>query len=419
MTSLAEMEFALAQVVASMEETGTPIDQERWKAKINEYKDLHEESRLRMHDLLFDDGGLNEQMGLFVRDGINLNSNQQIKAAFLKIGINIDATNEREIGLLTHPAARELLVYRGLQKIMSAYGESFLDKIHPFTGRIHADFQQMGTETGRFSCKEPNLQQMPDEFRQCVSLKDHVIVGADYSQIELRILAELSDDPVFIAAFTSGEDLHKSTASTMFKIPIDSVTKEQRFMAKTINFGISYGMGVGKLMDMLNSEAQKVGSPKLRYPQVQEILTRYHKTYGKVSKWLSDAGMAAFVNGYSETMMGRKRFYARPDPNELDEATYGMQVSAIKRKGANSPIQGTNADITKLAMLNVQEELQEGGYQANIIIQVHDEIVVLAHKRQAEAVKNVVVNAMKNAASTFLKKVPVKADAYISEIWKK
>jgi DNA polymerase I len=419
MTSLAEMEFALAQVVASMEETGTPIDQERWKAKINEYKDLHEESRLRMHDLLFDDGGLNEQMGLFVRDGINLNSNQQIKAAFLKIGINIDATNEREIGLLTHPAARELLVYRGLQKIMSAYGESFLDKIHPFTGRIHADFQQMGTETGRFSCKEPNLQQMPDEFRQCVSLKDHVIVGADYSQIELRILAELSDDPVFIAAFTSGEDLHKSTASTMFKIPIDSVTKEQRFMAKTINFGISYGMGVGKLMDMLNSEAQKVGSPKLKYPQVQEILTRYHKTYGKVSKWLSDAGMTAFVNGYSETMMGRKRFYARPDPNELDEATYGMQVSAIKRKGANSPIQGTNADITKLAMLNVQEELQEGGYQANIIIQVHDEIVVLAHKRQAEAVKNVVVNAMKNAASTFLKKVPVKADAYISEIWKK
>jgi DNA polymerase-1 len=419
MMPLATMEFALAQVVASMEETGTPIDLTKWQAKLDYYKSLHEESRLRMHDLLFSEGGLDEQMGLFVRDAINLNSNQQIKNAFNNIGIDIDATNEREISLVKHPAAKELLVYRGLQKIMSAYGQSFLDKIHPFTGRIHADFQQIGTETGRFSCKDPNLQQMPDEFRQCVSLKDHVIVGADYSQIELRILAELSGDPVLIEAFTSGEDLHKSTASTMFKIPISSVTKEQRFMAKTINFGISYGMGTGKLMDMLNAEASKNNTQKLTYPQVQELFTRYHKTYSKVSKWLAESGTSAFINGYSQTMMGRKRFYSRPDPNVLDKNDYDMQVSAIKRKGANSPIQGTNADITKVAMLNVQEELQEGGYQANIIIQVHDEIVVLAHKRQAESVKNVVVEAMKNAATMFLKKVPVKADAYISDVWVK
>lgn len=419
MLKVASMEFDLAQVVASMEETGTPIDRDRWQAKISDYKRQHEESRLRMHDLLFTDGGLDEQMGLFVREGINLNSNQQIKAAFIKIGINIEATNEREIALVNHPAAKELLVYRGFQKIMSAYGESFLDKIHPFTGRIHADFQQIGTETGRFSCKDPNLQQMPDEFRQCVALKDHVIVGADYSQIELRILAELSNDPAFISAFSSGEDLHKSTASMMFKIPIDSVTKEQRFMAKTINFGISYGMGVGKLMDMLNAEAAKNKTPKLSYPQVQELFTRYHKTYRGVSKWLTEAANAAFIKGYSETMMGRKRFYSRPDPNELPKADYELQVSAIKRKGANSPIQGTNADITKLAMLNVQEELQDGGYQANVIIQVHDEIVVLAHKRQAEAVKLVVEEAMRSAAASFLKAVPVRADAYISDVWKK
>lgn len=419
MTDLATMEFDLAQVVANMEETGTPIDRSRWLAKINHYKELHEESRLRMHELLFTEGGLSEQMGLFVRDSINLNSNQQIKQAFNNIGIDIDATNEREIALINHPAAKELLVYRGLQKIMSAYGDSFLDKIHPFTGRIHADFQQVGTETGRFSCKDPNLQQMPDEFRQCVSLKDHVIVGADYSQIELRILAELSGDPVFIAAFSSGEDLHKSTASMMFHIPIDSVTKEQRFMAKTINFGISYGMGAGKLMDMLNAEAQKNNTARLTYPQVQELLNRYHKTYSKVSKWLAEAANFAFVHGYSETMMGRKRFYNRPDPNQLNSNDYSMQVSAIKRKGANSPIQGTNADITKLAMLNVQTELEDVGYRANIIIQVHDEIVVLAHKRQAEAVKNMVVDEMKKAASVFLKKVPVKADAYVSDVWEK
>ena len=419
MTKVATMEFDLAQVVASMEETGTPIDRVKWQAKLKHYKELHEESRLRMHDLLFSEDVMDEQLGLFVRDGINLNSSSQIKKAFNDIGLNVDTTNEREIALVNHPAAKELLVYRGFQKILSAYGEGFLDKIHPFTGRIHADFQQIGTETGRFSCKDPNLQQMPDEFRQCISLKDHVIIAADYSQIELRILAELSDDPAFISAFSSGEDLHKSTASMMFKIPISSVSKEQRFMAKTINFGISYGMGAGKLMDMLNAEASKNGSPKLTYPQVQELLTRYHKTYGKVSKWLAEAGNSAFIKGYSETMMGRKRFYERPDPNALNKNDYAMQTSAIKRKGANSPIQGTNADITKLAMLNVQEELQNGGYQANIIIQVHDEIVVLAHKRQKEEVKGVVVEEMQKAASVFLKKVPVRTDAYISEVWSK
>lgn len=419
MSDLALIEFNLAQVVASMEEIGVPIDRSKWRTKITDYKAEHEESRLRMHDLLFTDGGLDEQMGLFVRDGINLNSTLQIKGAFTKIGIDLDTTNEREIALLKHPAAQELLRYRGLQKIMSAYGESFLEKIHPFTGRIHADFQQIGTETGRFSCKEPNLQQMPDEFRQCVSLNNHSIIAADYSQIELRILAELSGDLKLQAAFIEGEDVHKATASTMFGVPIESVSKELRFIAKTINFGINYGMGPGKLMDILNTEAQKTGAKKLSFLNVKDLLERYHASYKGVSKWLSDAGNNAFVTGQSETMLGRKRYYTRPDPNGLSEKEYAGQVGAIKRKGANSPIQGTNADITKLAMLNVQQELEDGGYQANIIIQVHDEIVVLAHKRQAEAVKNVVIQAMQDAARSVIKSVPVRTDAYVSDIWQK
>jgi DNA polymerase-1 len=222
-----------------------------------------------------------------------------------------------------------------------------------------------------------------------------------------------------MSAFEGDGDPHKSTASMMFKIPVSSVTKDQRFIAKTINFGISYGMGVGKLMDILNSEAQKNKTPKLNYPQVQELLTRYHKTYKKASRWLTETANFGLVNGYSTTMMGRKRFYRHPDPNTLSEADYKSQVGAVRRKAANSPIQGTNADITKMAMLNMHRELKEGGYQGQIIIQVHDEIVVLAHKRQAEAVKDVVVQSMKDAAASVLKKVPVKADAYISDIWKK
>jgi DNA polymerase-1 len=418
MTALSVIEFDVAQVVALMEETGTPIDSHKWQDKMGLYKNLHEESRLRMHELLFTEG-VDEQMGLFVRDAINLNSDDQIKRAFAKLGIRLEATNERVISLVNHPAAKELLTYRGLQKIMSSYGETFLDKIHPFTNRIHADWQQLGTETGRFSCKDPNLQQMPDEFRQCVSLKDHVIIAADYSQIELRILAELSGETKLQDAFMRGEDVHKATASTMFGMPLEAVTKETRFIAKTINFGINYGMGPGKLMDMLNAEAQKNGTKKLSFVEARDLLERYHATYKIVSRWLVEAANKAFVSEQSETMLGRKRFYKRPDPTVLDEKSYDIQVKALKRKGANSPIQGTSADITKLAMLNVQEELQEGGYQASIIIQVHDEIVVLAHKRQSEQVMNMMVKAMQDAAGSVLKKVPVKTDAYISDVWQK
>lgn len=419
MTHLAQLEFDLAQVVASMEEEGTPIDQEKWRGKIKHYEVLHEESRLKMLDILYSTGKIEEQMGMFSRGGINVSSPKQLKEAFQKIGIDVDSTNEREIALIDHPAAVELLNYRGLDKILTSYGGSFLDKIHPFTQRIHADFQQMGTETGRFSCKDPNLQQMPEEFRECVSLTDWVIVGADYSQIELRILAELSGDRKFIAAFESGEDLHKSTAALMFGIPLDAVTKEQRFMAKSINFGIAYGMGPGKLMDTINSEAHKTGGKQHTFPEVVAMLDRYKATYSGVNRWLREAANKAFMSLESETMYGRKRFYNRPDPNKLEAKEYDRQVGAIKRRGANTPIQGTNADITKLAMLNVHRNLEEGGYRAKIIIQVHDEIVVLAHRRQSEAVKEVVLSSMIESAQLLLKKVPVKADAYISEVWKK
>jgi DNA polymerase I-like protein with 3'-5' exonuclease and polymerase domains len=356
---------------------------------------------------------------MFERRAINLDSPKQIKEALLKLGIDVDSTNEREISLLNHPVATELLNYRGLQKILSSYGKSFLDKVHPFTGRIHSDFQQLGTETGRFSCKDPNLQQMPAEFRECISSSDHLIVGADYANIELRILAEISGDSALTHAFASGVDPHKSTASLMFNVPIDSVSKEQRFIAKTINFGISYGMGTKKLMDMLNAEAYKNKMPSLKFPQVQDIMNRYHKTYGKATRWLFDAGNLAFRRGYSETLYGRKRFYIRPDPNAMPEKEYDNQVAAIKRKGANSVIQGTNADITKIAMIDLHHDLYDAGFKANIIIQVHDEVVVLARKDQAEAVKIVVQDSMNRSATKIIKNVPIKTDAYIAEGWKK
>lgn len=412
---VSDLEFDLVRVVGEMELEGVPVDVNRWNTILAEYRERHEQSRLRMHELLFDSGALEEQTSLFEREGINLNSPKQVKEAFHRIGIDVTSTNERELALIDHPVAQEMLNYRGLQKVLSAYGDTFTGSIHPFTKRIHADFQQIGTQTGRFSCKEPNMQQMPEEFRQCVYLPGYKIVVADYAQIELRILAEISGDPALLSAFETGGDPHTVTAAQMFRVPVESVTKSQRFIAKTINFGLAYGMGFTKLRDILNF--QKPDNEKVSIEETKSLLNRYKVTYKKAIEWLGYAGNAGYARGYSETMLGRKRFYRKPDYNSSKD--YDSEVASIKRQAANSVIQGTNADITKLAMLDIFRELNLYGLRGRIILQVHDEIVVLAHDRSAETVKEVVEASMVNAAKTLLKSVPVKADAVVSDIWKK
>lgn len=411
---IAGLEFDLTTVVADMENEGVPIDQKIWKSKLETYAERHEQSRLKMNSLVFDNTGIPEQMGLFVRDGVDLDSPKKVKEAFHKLGIDINSTNEREIALIDHPAARELLNYRELAKIMSSYGENLLSMIHPFTGRLHADFQQIGTRTGRFACKKPNLQQMPKEFRACVGLKGYKIVSADFANIELRILTKYSQDPEFIKAFNSGDDPHKSTAAGMFNIPISTVTPEQRFIAKTINFGLVYGMGVDKLRDLLNANSDK----KLDLPEVRALHNKYKQTYKGAIKWLRDTGDQGLAQLYSTTMLGRRRELTRP-VYEGDEELFNKQISAVKRKAANSPIQGTSADITKLAMLNVYHDLNKYNYHAKMIIQVHDEIVVLAQENQATAIKDIIVDAMMESAQEVLEEVPVKVDSNISTMWSK
>lgn len=416
---IAELEFAVTESVAAMENEGIPIIRSKWEGIINDYQQKYEDSRQRMNDLIFDDPNstMTEQMGLFTRDGINLRSPQQVKAAFNNIGIDVDSTDKRTITKENHPAAKELTNNRQIVKTLDTYGYSFLEKVHPFTGRFHPDFYQMGTETGRFSCREPNAQNIPEEFRECVGgVQDYKIVGADYSQIELRIIAELSDDPSLIKAFATGDDPHKSTAAFMFNIPFDTVTKDQRYIAKTINFGLSYGMGAGKLFDMLNEG--KVGRDRLTMGKVYDIINQYKATYSKVVEWFDAAGQIAYSRGYSETIGGRKRYFRRPEPG-IDSESFKNQVAALRRAGGNAPIQGTSADITKTALDMAYHELKAYGYRANPINVIHDELLLIAHKSQAEDVKLIVEQAMIDAAQKFMTKVPVKVDAYVSDIWKK
>lgn len=417
---IVEVEFDLVGVVANMENVGIPIDAPLWKSKIKHFEDLHEQSRLSMSEIFFSSGKIDEQLGMFGRaDALNLNSPKQIKEAFHKIGIDVDKTNERELQKVKHPAAQELLAYRGYQKILSSYGSSFLDKIHPFDGRLHPDFQQIGAETGRFSCREPNVQQIPEEFHECIHLDGYSVITADYSQIELRILAQLSDDEKLIKAFRSGEDLHKATASMMFGVPLASVSKAERFAAKTLNFMIAYGGGIEKLMDMLNAEAKKTGSPQVNFAQARSLKTRYQKTYQTMTNWLAETGNKAYRESVSTTMLGRRRTYRRPDINTMSEKDFEGQVASIKRRGANMAVQGTCADIVKLAMANVYNELNDSGFRANIILQVHDEIAVLAPKREAEGIKRVLEETMRRTAEEIITKVPVQCDAVVNDVWKK
>jgi DNA polymerase I len=172
-------------------------------------------------------------------------------------------------------------------------------------------------------------------------------------------------------------------------------------------------------MDTVNAEAFKNGTTPITFPESLSLMEKYKKTYRQVNGWLQAAGNHAFVTGQSTTMYGRKRYFNRPDPAKFTQEDYDKQVGGLKRQGSNTPIQGTSADITKLAMLNVYQSLEEGGYRAKMIIQVHDEIVVLAHKRQAEQVRLVVEEAMVESGSKVLKNVPVKVESYMNDYWKK
>ncbi len=405
---IAELEFRVVPVVAEMELRGFKIDVNRWREIIHEYERKRDEAAEKIQNELRPHFQ-HTQVDLFGRQAavVNLNSPAQILGAFRKVGFDLPSTGEEVLQRCNHLLAQMLLEYRGYEKILTAFGENLIAKINPKTGRIHPDYMQIGTDTGRFSCSNPNLQQIPSDslFRRCfVAERGYKLVVADYSQIELRIMADLSRDPVFIKAFKEGVDLHSLTASQMFSIPIGQVTKEKRFHAKSINFGLMYGRGAKSLAAQL----------KVSEEEAQQLLQKYFATYKKVKSWLDRAGRLAVTRGYSETVMGRRRGY--PDLNPADPG-YDRQSAYVERQGKNMPIQGTSADMMKLAMVYVYEKVKELHLTASPVHTVHDELVVEAKSDQAEEVARVVEEGMERAGREILKEVPIKVSVGISDYW--
>ena len=303
-----------------------------------------------------------------------------------------------------HEVPRLLLEYREIAKLLSTYLEALPLAVNPETGRIHTSYNQIGAATGRLSSNDPNLQNIPVRSargetirRGFVPRPGHRFIVADYSQIELRLLAHLSGDPAFVAAFKAGGDIHRQTAAIIFGADLAAVTAEQRARAKTINFATIYGQGPHALSRQLGISRE----------EAKQFIDAYFARFAGVRSFLDDTVRSAREKGYAETIFGRRRYIP-----ELKDKNFNIR-SFGERTATNSPLQGSAADLIKVAMLRVAEDLA-AAHRARLILQVHDELVVEAPREEAEAVAALVRRHMESAAELT---VPLVADVGIGDNW--
>ena len=305
-----------------------------------------------------------------------------------------------------HEIIKNVLEYRGLAKLKSTYVDALPTQIEESTGRVHTDYMQTVAATGRLSSNNPNLQNIPirtERGRQVRKAfvprnEDYILLAADYSQIELRIIAALSEETTMIEAFKNGEDIHASTASKVFNVPLNEVTREQRSNAKTVNFGIIYGVsafGLSNQTDLSRGEAK-------------DLIDTYYKTYPKLRNYMSEQVDFARENGYVQTVLGRRRYLK--DINGSNAIVRG----AAERNAVNAPIQGSAADIIKIAMINIHKKLEEGNYKTKMLLQVHDELVFDVYKPELEEMKVLIKTEMENAYKIA---VPLDVEVGVGENW--
>ena len=305
-----------------------------------------------------------------------------------------------------HKIIADVLEYRGLAKLKSTYVDALPEQVEPSTQRVHTDYMQTVAATGRLSSNNPNLQNIPirtERGRQVRKAfiprdKNHVLLAADYSQIELRIIAALSEEDTMIEAFTKGEDIHASTAAKVFNVPIEEVTREQRSNAKTVNFGIIYGVsafGLSNQTDLSRGEAK-------------ELIDTYYQTYPKLRNYMSELVDFARDNGYVQTVLGRRRYL-----NGINGSNAVVR-GAAERNAVNAPIQGSAADIIKIAMIHIHQKLSEGNYQTKMLLQVHDELVFDVPKDELEEIKALIKSEMEHA---YQLKVPLDVEVGIGNDW--
>lgn len=320
------------------------------------------------------------------------------------------STNEEKLSELAKdfPIVNDILSHRGLTKLKSTYVDALPRMINPRTGRIHSSFNQALAATGRLSSNNPNLQNIPIRTQEGAKVREafvprdenHVLLAADYSQVELRLIAEISGDEAMMEAFQSGKDIHRATAARVFEVPYEEVTKEQRYRAKTVNFSIVYGAGATNLSQQLD----------IKRSEAKELIEQYFSRYPGLKGYMDRAVAEARENGYVKTLMGRRRYL-----RDIDSRN-GVIRSHAERNAINTPVQGSAADLIKIAMININRIFQEKQFKSKMILQVHDELVFDAHKDELETIKPIIEEEMKNAMPSL--QVPLVVEMGIGENWR-
>ena len=381
----ARLEFACLPAVVAMEASGISIDLERWErltARLEEdLQEAEQQARAQLHD-----------------PGLNLNSPGQVQKALRGLGLEVSSTKKEVLAGLAErsPAAAALLRYREVSKLLTAFGRRYPQHVHPLTGRIHARYRQLGAATGRMACADPNLQQVPHdpEIRSCfIAPPGSRWVIADYSQIELRVMAQLSQDKRMLEAYRNGEDLHRLTAALVTGTPLDEVTKAQRQAAKAVNFGLIYAMGAKGLRDYAKNQY----GVALSMNEAKAFREAFFGAYPGVAAWHDRMRSQR----EARTLSGRLRRWpeGRPPITEV----------------FNAPVQGTAADILKLALANLLPRLELIG--GRLVAVVHDEVIAEVPEAQAGEAARIVQETLEQAGAHYLPDLPVTVEATIARNW--
>ena len=401
-----EMECPLIKVLVDMEYEGINLDSKF----LSEYSKELTESIFLVEDEIYNLAGLRFNIGSPKQVGEVLFEHLKIPYTKKKTKTGQYVTDEDALNDLNgiHPVIEKILKYRGLMKLKSTYVDSLPKMVNPKTGRIHSSFNQALTATGRLSSNNPNLQNIPIKTKEGSRVReafiardeDHVLLSADYSQIELRLIAEISGDVSMLEAFSSGHDIHKATAAKVYNVPLDEVTATQRRNAKTVNFSIIYGAGAQNL-------SQQLGIPRA---ESKQLIEQYFAQYSGLKNYMDKTVEFARNHHYVATLLGRRRYL-----RDIDSRN-SLARSNAERMAINSPIQGTAADLIKMAMIKIHQQFKEKNIQSKLILQVHDELVFDVLKTEVDIVRNIVTNCMQNAIEGL--NVPILVETGVGKNWR-
>ena len=395
------IEMPLVKVLGEMQINGMYVDKDELTAFGNKLKERIETLKKEIYDLCGEEFNINstQQLGVILFEKLKLTVYKKTKSGY---STDVDILEKLKP---EHPVIEKILEYRSLMKLNSTYVEGLIQYINERTKRIHSYFHQTITATGRISSTEPNLQNIPTRYELGKALRKvfkpaegNIFIDADYSQIELRVLAHISKDRHMVMAFNKDEDIHKQAASKVFDVPIDEVTKEQRTSAKAVNFGIVYGISDFGL-------AEQLGIPR---KQAKKYIEQYLEKYSGIKKFMDTIVEEAKEKGYVETLFHRRRYIPELSSNNYLVRQFGS------RAAMNTPIQGTAADIMKIAMINVFNRLKKENLDAKLVLQVHDELIVECKIEEKEEVKKVLKEEMEGAMKL---RIPLKVEVSEAENW--